>query len=108
MSPPGAGAGAACRLLHGKRSGRIEMRRISLSLAVLLAAGTAFVPAVAKPRAAHAAAPAAAAADVAAAVSAPGRPEDQTKLDESRRPVEVLQFEGLRRGDIALDLFAGG
>src|SRR3954469_25055440 len=84
------------------------MRRISLSLDVLLAAGTALVPAVAKPRAAHAAAPAAAAADVAAAVSAPRRPEDQTKLDESRRPAEVLQFEGLRRGDFALDLFAGG
>jgi predicted methyltransferase len=81
------------------------MRRITLGFAVLLAAGTALAPAVAKPRAAHAAP--AVAADIAAAVSAPGRPEEQTKLDESRRPVEILQFEGLRRGDIALDLFAG-
>jgi predicted methyltransferase len=81
------------------------MRKIGLALSVLLLAATAFSPAATKPRA-HAAAPAAA-ADIAAAVSAPGRPEDQTRLDESRRPVEILQFEGLRRGDIALDLFAG-
>jgi predicted methyltransferase len=82
------------------------MRRISFSLAALLLAGIAFAPAAAKP-AHHAAAPAAAAADIAAAVSAPGRPEDQVKLDGSRMPVEILRFEGLRRGDIALDLFAG-
>lgn len=81
------------------------MRRITIALAALLAAGTAFAPASAKP--AHRTAPAAAPADIAAAVSAPGRPEEQVKLDESRRPVDILQFEGLRRGDIALDLFAG-
>jgi predicted methyltransferase len=81
------------------------MRRISLSLAALLLGGIAVGPASAKP-VHHAAAPAAA-ADIAAAVSAPGRPEDQIKLDVSRRPVEVLQFEGLRRGDMVLDLFAG-
>lgn len=61
----------------------------------------------AKPAAAHAES-ASAAADVAAAVSAPGRPEDQVKLDAVRKPVEVLKFGGLKRGDIALDLFAGG
>jgi predicted methyltransferase len=81
------------------------MRRIMLGLAVLLASGAGLVPAAAKPKVAHAAA--AAPADIAAAVSAPGRPEEQVKLDESRHPVEVLRFEGLRRGDIALDLFAG-
>jgi predicted methyltransferase len=47
-------------------------------------------------------------ADVAAAVAAPGRPADQVKLDAVRKPVEVLRFAGLKRGDIALDLFAGG
>jgi predicted methyltransferase len=47
-------------------------------------------------------------ADVAAAVASAGRPADQVKLDESRRPVEVLAFEGLKRGDLALDLFTGG
>jgi predicted methyltransferase len=46
-------------------------------------------------------------ADVAAAVSGPGRPDDQVKLDAVRKPVEMLKFGGLRRGDIALDLFAG-
>ncbi|MFL6857287.1 MAG: class I SAM-dependent methyltransferase [Allosphingosinicella sp.] len=54
-------------------------------------------------RAAPAAAP-----DFAAAVAAPGRPADQVKLDAVRHPAEVLAFEGLRRGDMALDLFAGG
>jgi len=46
-------------------------------------------------------------ADVAAAVSGPGRPDDQVKLDAVRKPVEILKFGGLHRGDIALDLFAG-
>ena len=64
------------------------MRRMMLGLALVLAAGTMPAPAAAKPRGSHAAAPAA--ADIAAAVSAPGRPEEQTKLDESRRPIEVL------------------
>jgi predicted methyltransferase len=81
------------------------MRRIIQGLAVLLASATALTPAAAKPRASHALA--ATSTDIAAAVSAPGRPEDQVKLDESRRPVDVLKFEGLRRGDLALDLFAG-
>ncbi|MDB5693756.1 MAG: methyltransferase protein [Alphaproteobacteria bacterium] len=82
------------------------MRKTMLTLTALLLAATVFAPAAARPRA-HAVAPRAAAADIAAAVAGPGRPEDQTKLDESRKPVEILQFEGLRRGDIALDLFAG-
>lgn len=47
-------------------------------------------------------------ADIAAAVAAPGRPADQVKLDAVRKPVEILRFEGLRRGDIVLDLFGGG
>jgi predicted methyltransferase len=47
-------------------------------------------------------------ADVASAVSGPGRPDDQVKLDAVRKPVEILKFGGIRRGDIALDLFAGG
>ncbi len=80
------------------------MRKSSLTFAFLLAAAATFAPAAAKPGAAHAAA---APADIETAVSAPGRPEEQVKLDESRHPVEVLRFEGLKRGDIALDLFAG-
>ena len=54
--------------------------------------------------------PAAAAAqapDFAAAVSAPGRPEAATRLDEVRRPAEVLRWLGLRRGMRVLDYFTG-
>ena len=42
-----------------------------------------------------------------AAVTAPGRPEAATRLDEVRRPAEVLRFLGLRRGDRVLDYFTG-
>jgi predicted methyltransferase len=83
------------------------MRGISLTVAALLGASMALAPAQSKPRL-HAAPAAAAPADIEAAVSAAGRPDEQTKLDASRRPVDVLRFEGLRRGDIVLDLFAGG
>lgn len=48
-----------------------------------------------------------AAADVAAAVAAPGRPKAATDLDEVRKPVEVLRFLGLKKGDRALDYFTG-
>src|SRR3954454_23898632 len=105
--PRGWRRGAVSAILRRNNRGVKPMRRMSLTLAALLGAGMALAPAHAKPRA-HAAAPAAAPADIAAAVSAPGRPDEQVKLDESRRPVDVLRFEGLRRGDIVLDLFAGG
>ena len=48
---------------------------------------------------------AAAPADIAAAVAAPGRTPDNVKLDEGRKPVEVLSFFGLRRGMDVLDMF---
>jgi predicted methyltransferase len=41
---------------------------------------------------------------VAAAVASPGRTADNVKLDESRKPVEVLQFLGLKQGMQVLDL----
>jgi len=44
-------------------------------------------------------------ANVAAAVAGPGRTADNVKLDESRKPVEVLQFLGLKQGVNVLDLF---
>src|SRR5688572_29603384 len=47
----------------------------------------------------------AAPADIAAAVAAPGRTPDNVKLDEGRKPVEVLNFFGLRRGMDVLDMF---
>ena len=46
-------------------------------------------------------------ADAAAAVAAPGRPADAVKLDEVRRPAEVLAFMGLEQGDRVLDYFTG-
>ncbi len=53
-----------------------------------------------------AAAPAAAQpADIAAAVRSPGRTADNVKLDEGRKPVEVLSFFGLRKGMRVIDMF---
>lgn len=52
-------------------------------------------------------APKAVPVDYAAAVAASDRPADAIKLDESRKPAEVLKFMGLKRGDRALDLFTG-
>lgn len=49
----------------------------------------------------------AAPANVASAVKAKGRPADAVKLDDSRKPVQVLRFFGLQRGQRALDLFTG-
>lgn len=46
-------------------------------------------------------------ANVAAAVSAKSRSADNVKLDESRKPTEVLKWAGLRRGMHVLDLFGG-
>lgn len=46
-------------------------------------------------------------ANVAAAVAAPGRTPDNVKLDQSRKPAELLRFFGLRRGMQVLDLFGG-
>ena len=57
----------------------------------------------ATPLAASAAAP----TTVAAAVASPSRDAENVKLDESRKPAEVLEYLGLRRGMSAIDLFGG-
>lgn len=49
-----------------------------------------------------------ASSDFTAAVAAPGRSEGDIKLDESRKPAEVLTFMDLEKGDTVLDIFAGG
>jgi len=54
-----------------------------------------------------AAKPAAHPPGIAAAVAAPTRSADNVKLDESRKPVEVLSFLGLRPGMHVIDLFGG-
>ncbi len=46
-------------------------------------------------------------ANVSAAVAAPGRSADNVKMDESRKPAEILQWAGLRQGMAVLDLFGG-
>lgn len=43
----------------------------------------------------------------AAAVAKPNRPADETKLDESRKPAEVLNFLGLKKGMKAADVMTG-
>ncbi len=45
--------------------------------------------------------------DIAAAVAAPGRAASDVKLDESRKPAEVLAFAGLKPGMSAGDVMAG-
>ena len=44
-------------------------------------------------------------AQVAASVAAQGRTPDNVKLDEGRKPVEVLSFFGLRKGMRVADMF---
>ncbi|MGI8612258.1 MAG: class I SAM-dependent methyltransferase [Sphingomicrobium sp.] len=68
------------------------MRAIGTLLAAL---ALAITPAVA----------AAAPADIASAVAAPVRTPDNVKLDEGRKPVEVLSFFGLRKGMRVIDMF---
>jgi len=44
-------------------------------------------------------------ANIAAAVGAPGRTPDNVKLDDGRKPVDVLSFFGLRKGMRVIDMF---
>ena len=44
-------------------------------------------------------------APIAAAIASSTRSADNVKLDESRKPAEVLQFLGLKPGMSVLDLF---
>ena len=53
------------------------------------------------------AAQAAAPVSIAAAVAAPDRNPDNVKIDEGRKPAQVLQFLGLKPGMHVLDLFGG-
>jgi predicted methyltransferase len=85
------------------RSSRLFLLAAGIAVSTM---GASYSPAVAKP-ARKAAAKAEVPVDYAAAVAASDRPADAVKLDESRKPAEVLKFMGLRRGDAALDLFTG-
>lgn len=68
------------------------MRGIAIALALTL---TAVAPGTAS----------ASPAQIAAAVASPGRTPDNVKLDEGRKPAEVLNFFGLRRGMRVIDMF---
>ncbi|HET6943578.1 MAG TPA: methyltransferase [Sphingomicrobium sp.] len=71
------------------------LKLLTLSLAIA-GASTLSTGALAKP------------ADVAAAVAATAnRSEDNVKLDEGRKPAEVLSFLGLQSGMQAIDMFGG-
>lgn len=72
------------------------MRKFNLAVAVSLVAAPLAVAAAAQPQ-----------ASIAAAVAADGRSADNVKLDESRKPVEVLKFLGLRPGMRVADPFGG-
>ena len=76
---------------------------ISLSAGLLLLGGSSVAWTAAKPSAGKVAA--SSSASIAAAVANPARDPDNVKLDESRKPAEVLKFLGLRRGMHVLDLF---
>ena len=72
------------------------LKTITMALMLAGASVTAISPAAAKP------------ADVAAAVAATAnRTEDNVKLDEGRKPAEVLSFLGLKPGMQAIDMFGG-
>jgi len=72
------------------------MRHLKI-LAVALTLSTGIAPALAAPQA----------SSIAAAVAATDRNPDNVKIDEGRKPAQVLQFLGLKPGMHVLDLFGG-
>jgi predicted methyltransferase len=73
-----------------------KSKMMMLVLALSAASTTAISAAAAEP-----------AAVAAAVANAAARTPDNVKLDESRKPAEVLQFLGLETGMQAIDLFGG-
>jgi predicted methyltransferase len=76
----------------GKPMRSLKLLSLSLSLTVAPVAAQAVPP---KPVA------------ITTAVASPTRSPDNVKLDQSRKPVQVLQFLGLRLGMHVIDLFGG-
>jgi predicted methyltransferase len=70
------------------------MRALKIAAALLALASPLATVAAAQPP-----------ANLSAAVASPGRTPDNVKLDESRKPVEVLQFLGLNSGMNVIDIF---
>jgi len=46
-------------------------------------------------------------ADYARVIADPARSADDRKLDEGRKPAEILDFAGVRKGQVVVDFFAG-
>lgn len=73
------------------------MKRALISVLAIATVGLA-APVIAKPSTTP---------NFAAAVAKSNRPADETKLDESRKPAEVLKFLGLKKGMKAADVLTG-
>jgi predicted methyltransferase len=73
--------------------GDLIMRTLKIAVALLV---------LSSPLAVSAAPPA---ANISAGVASPSRTPDNVKLDESRKPAEVLEFLGLQNGMSVIDLF---
>ncbi|MEZ5709379.1 MAG: methyltransferase [Blastomonas sp.] len=73
----------------------LDFRKTVIAIASGLSLTALSVPAIAKPS-----------AEILSAVADEGRPEDERKLDESRKPAQLLDFLGLKPGDQVLDIFA--
>lgn len=80
---------------------------MGLAIGLLLASAADARPATARFDEAKATAAVQAAIAVKDAASDPGRSADNLKLDESRRPVDVLNFLRLRPGMRVVDMFGG-
>ena len=76
---------------HSPRGTQMRFRTVAILSLTLLAAPLSAKSAVHSP--------------IAAAVSSSSRSADNVKLDESRKPAQVLEFLGLKRGMNVLDLF---
>lgn len=71
------------------------MRNLVMLLALLTSSASAAEPAAGSPP------------GIVPAVAMNDRPAQERALDDSRKPVEVLKFLGLKRGDRVLDLMTG-
>jgi predicted methyltransferase len=80
-------------MLKGRNQGDLIMGTIKIAAALMAFSSPLTAPAIAQP------------ATGAASTVAPVRSPDNVKLDESRKPTEVLQFLGLKPGMTVIDLF---
>src|SRR4029453_16586592 len=80
-------------VIKGSNKGDFVMRPVKIAAVMLAIASPLYAAAPQTP------------VSLSAAVASPGRTPDNVKLDDSRKPVEVLQFLGLKSGMSVIDLF---